>query len=158
MISALKLAQLRRGLFVTIFGMDSVPCPGCMERDRRIAELEKSFAELQAKVDRLTALLEQAQRSGKRQSAPFSKGEPKDQPKTPGRKRGDQHGQHGHRPAPPDETVDEVLEAPLPDACPHCGGALAEDEAVDEQFQTDIPLKPIRHHKSPDSDLPPPVI
>ena len=60
----------------------------------------------------------EARRAGKRQSAPFSKGEPKDEPATPGRKRGDAHGRHGHRMAPAD--VDRSLDAPLPDQCPHC--------------------------------------
>jgi transposase len=40
----------------------------------------------------------------------------------------------------------ETFEAPLPDACPHCnrGDSIQEDPDVDEQFQTDLPDKPVR--------------
>ena len=34
--------------------------------------------------------------------------------------------------------------SPLPDCCPHCGGDIAEDTEVDEQYQEEIPIKPIR--------------
>jgi transposase len=105
------------------------------ERDRVIARLEAANRDLQA---RLAA----AEKSTKRQAAPFSKGEPKPSPKKPGRKSGEAHGRHGHRPAPTPEQVDETYEAPLPDECPNCGGEVAEDR-LDEQFQTEIPRKPI---------------
>jgi transposase len=112
-------------------------CPGCRQRDRVIDQLSKRIAELEQRL----AVLE---RAGKRQAAPFSKGAPKAQPKKPGRKAGDQYGDHGHRPPPADDAITVTLEARLPDACPHCGGAIAEDDEVDEQFQTDIPVEPIR--------------
>jgi transposase len=105
------------------------------ERDRTIARLEAAHRDLQA---RLAA----AEKSSKRQAAPFSKGKPKPDPKKPGRKSGEAHGRHGHRPAPPPEQVDETYEAPLPDQCPDCGGDVAEDR-LDEQYQTEIPRKPI---------------
>jgi transposase len=117
--------------------MDTPLCPGCRRRDRRIAELEKCNARLQAQ-------LEQAQRASKRQAAPFSKGEPKQNPKSTARPKGAAYGKRGHRPIPPDEQIDEILEAPLPDCCPHCGGDIAEDDEVDEQFQEEIPIKPLR--------------
>jgi transposase len=112
-------------------------CPGCSERDREIDELKKRVAELEKRLD-------DKERASKRQAAPFSKGPPKEEPKTPGRKAGKKHGQHGHRPPPPVEAIDETLEAPLPEACPDCGGEIQEDDDVDEQFQTDIPTRPIR--------------
>lgn len=105
------------------------------ERDRVIARLEAANRDLQA---RLAA----AEKSSKRQAAPFSKGEPKPDPKKPGRKSGEAHGQHGHRPVPKPDEVDETYEAPLPDQCPDCGGDVAED-CLDEQYQTEIPRKPI---------------
>lgn len=108
-----------------------------MERDRRIAELEKRVAVLEK-------LLQDKERAGKRQAAPFSKGPPKELPKKPGRKAGAKHGEHAHRPPPADSDITVTLEARLPDACPHCGGAIAEEDEVDEQFQTDIPTTPIR--------------
>src|SRR3974377_1749021 len=88
------------------------------------------------------ASLDQAQRQSKRQAAPFSKGPPKPQPKTPGRKSGTAHGRHGHRLPPSPAAVDEVLEAPLPDACPQCGGSVRETE-VALQYQTEIPRRPL---------------
>lgn len=123
--------------------MDTSTCSGCIQRDRRIAGLEKSNARLQAKCDRLQAQLEQAQRASKRQAAPFAKGEPIKNPKSTARPKGAAYGKRGHRPIPPDEQIDEILEAPLPDCCPHCGGHIAEDHEVDEQFQEEIPIKPI---------------
>jgi transposase len=113
------------------------PCPGCNERDHEIDELKKRVAELEKRLD-------DTERASKRQAAPFSKGPPLELPKKPGRKAGKKHGRHGHRPPPPPEAIDETLEAPLPDACPDCGGDIQEDDDVDEQFQTDIPTKPIR--------------
>jgi transposase len=99
-------------------------------------------AELEAQVAELTRRLEDALRAGKRQAAPFRKGPPKAEPKTPGRKSGEAHGAHGHRPPPPPERIDECLDAALPDACPHCQGRLVET-TVAEQFQTEIPRRPL---------------
>jgi transposase len=86
--------------------------------------------------------IEELERSAKRQAAPFSKNKPKDKPKKPGRKKGEAHGDHGHREPPKPERIDETLDAPLPDHCPDCGGAVVED-ALDQQFQTEIPRQPI---------------
>jgi transposase len=105
------------------------------QRDRRIAQLEQTVGNLQKR-------LEETERSAKRQAAPFSKGEPKKNPKKPGRKKGDQHGRHAHRPPPPPAQIDETHEAPLPPQCPDCGGQIIEDH-LDQQFQTDIPRQPI---------------
>jgi transposase len=126
--------------------MDGRPCPGCSERDREIDELRKRVAELEGRLAELQAQFEEKERAGKRQAGPFSKGPPKDRSNKPGRKAGQKHGQHAHRPPPPPDTIDETLEAPLPQTCPHCGGSIAEDDDVDEQFQTDIPVEPV-HRK-----------
>lgn len=115
--------------------MDEPECPGCRALLKRVAELE-------ARVAELTRKLEEALRAGKRQAAPFRKGPPKPDPQTPGRKSGDAHGQHGHRPPPPPDSVAECHEAKLPDDCPHCHGPLVETGIV-EQFQTDIPRQPV---------------
>jgi transposase len=117
--------------------MDGKPCPGCLERDRIIDALQRRVAELQKRLD-------EVERTGKRQAAPFSKDAPPSQPKKPGRKAGKKYGQHARRPPPPPEDIAETFEAPLPDACPDCGGQIAEDDDVDEQFQTDIPTQPVR--------------
>jgi transposase len=92
----------------------------------RIAELEAHIAELEQKLD-------EAQRRGKRQATPFSKGAPKAQPKTPGRKLGHLAA---HRPKP--ERITRTLEAALPARCPTCGGTVIE-ETVRVQYQEDIP-------------------
>ncbi|HZL98865.1 MAG TPA: IS66 family transposase [Planctomycetota bacterium] len=107
-----------------------------------VDSLRASVARLEADNARLQAELEAARRAGKRQAAPFRKGLPKSDPQTPGRKSGDVHGLHGHRPPPSPGQIQETHEAVLPAACPHCGGGVAETSHV-EQFQTDIPRRPI---------------
>jgi transposase len=89
----------------------------------RIAELEKA--------------LEDAGRRQKRPSAPFSKGDPKTEPKRPGRKAGEAHGRHGQRAVPPGPP-DKDLVAPLPECCPDCGGEVCHDRD-EEQWQVEIP-------------------
>jgi len=111
----------------------SSACPGCVEAAERIAALEARIADLEA-------LAEQLRRGGKRQAAPFSKGEPKANPKRPGRKSGENHGTHHRRALPP--RIDQVIEAPLPDQCPHCHGEVVET-AIQQQYQTEIPREVI---------------
>src|SRR5262245_22400516 len=113
--------------------MEEPACSGCQVLQRRIAELE-------AQVERLTRLLEQQQRTGKRQAAPFAKRLPKPNPKKPGRKSGKDYGTKAHRPPP--DRIDEVHEALLPDACPVCGGPI-EETHIDQQYQVEIPRRPI---------------
>src|SRR5690606_13160684 len=55
----------------------------------------------------------------------------------PGRKRGKRHGRHAHRPIPP--RIDQTYDAPLPSACPHCGGRRLSENRVAAQYQTEIP-------------------
>jgi transposase len=119
------------------------------EKDRRIAELQGQVAHLESRLaaqDRriaeLEKLLEQRTRGGKRQAAPFSKGEPKSDPKPPGRKPGPDYGQHAFRSAPPPRKIDEVHEAAVPAQCPACGGRVRETH-VATQYQTEIPRRPI---------------
>lgn len=113
--------------------MEPIPCPGCESLQRQIDELK-------AELQRVSGLLQEALRAGKRQAAPFSKRSPKEKPNKSGRKPGKDYGNKGHRP-PPDH-VDEVHEATLPTACPDCGGEL---DALDvrQQYQTEIPRQPI---------------
>jgi transposase len=115
--------------------MNEPACPGCRGLSKQVAELTAQVAELTRKLD-------DAARAGKRQAAPFRKGPPRPDPKTPGRKSGDAHGKHGHRPPPPLEQVAECHEVPLPDACPHCRGRLLETGTAD-QFQAEIPRTPL---------------
>jgi transposase len=107
----------------------------------RVTQLESQVEQLVAQVRILTAQLQEALRAGKRQAGPFSKGPPKDKPKRPGRKGGDDYGTKAHRPIP-DSPPDEVIDVPPPDTCPHCGGPTAEDH-IEQQYQAEIPCKPI---------------
>jgi transposase len=91
-----------------------------VERER--ADLQRERDRLRRENERLKDDLEAARRAGARQAAPFSKGAPSPTPKRPGRQSGARHGRHGQRPVPP--RIDETNDAPLPPACPHCGGTL----------------------------------
>lgn len=122
-----------------------------VEAQARIVELEAKLARLEAVVTDLAAqvavrdgrivelerLLDESRRSGKRQAAPFSKGDPGEEPARPGRKRGEDHGRHNHRAAPRVEP-DRVLDALLAECCADCGGTL-EVERVEDQWQVELP-------------------
>jgi transposase len=97
---------------------------------------------MRERLNDLEANLEATLRAGKRQSAPFSRGEPKANPERPGRKSGERHGLHGHRQPP--EQVDETVAVEAPCVCPDCGGEL--DEAgIGEQWREEIlPTRPYR--------------
>ncbi len=115
--------------------MEPVRCAGCQTLQQRVHDL-------QAENRRLRGQLDEALRAGKRQAAPFAKGKPSAQPKKPGRKPGKDYGTKAHRQPPSPEQIDEVHEAPLPDACPDCGSPLDETH-IAQQFQVEIPRKPI---------------
>jgi transposase len=104
--------------------------------------LERRIAELEARVAQLEGLLERATRTAKRQAAPFSKGEPKREPKPPGRKSGPDYGTPAFRTAVPPGKIDEVHEAVLPDQCPNCGGTVHQTHTAC-QYQVEIPRQPI---------------
>jgi len=115
--------------------MESVRCANCQSLQQRVHHL-------QAENERLRRQLDEATRAGKRQAAPFTKGQPKLHPRKPGRKAGKDYGTKAHRQPPSPDLIDEVHEAPLPDACPDCGGPLDETH-VAQQFQVEIPRQPI---------------
>src|SRR6266849_5149010 len=104
-------------------------CGACDERQREIERLE-------CRVRALTAQLEQAQQAGKRQAAPFSKGEPGGGGKRSGRHAGNGYGPKACRAVP--AQVDREIDVPLPVVCPHCGGSV-EEERVADQFQEELP-------------------
>src|SRR5882672_11217689 len=108
---------------------DVPACPGCVERDRRIAQLESRLKQLEQRLEELC-------RSAKRQAAPFSRSLPKVDPKPPGRKGGEDYGTKAFRVVPP--VIDEIHDAPLPDRCPRCGGRVVGSH-VDQQYQVEIP-------------------
>ncbi|HED04932.1 MAG TPA: hypothetical protein ENI60_09315, partial [Candidatus Fraserbacteria bacterium] len=74
-------------------------------------------------------------RRGQRQAAPFSRDEPKSDPKPPGRHPG--QGKFTHREQPLEEEIQRTIAVPLP-PCPDCGGPV-ERRASHEQFQVDLP-------------------
>src|SRR6516164_5017283 len=115
--------------------MPPASCPGCQA-------LQRCIRDLQAENERLRRQLDEATRARKRQAAPFAKSPPAAQPKKPGRKPGKDYGTKAHRQPPNPEQIDEVHEAPLPRACPGCGGSLDETH-VAQQFQVEIPRRPI---------------
>lgn len=93
--------------------------------------LQAKLEAAQAKI----AALEAELRRGRRQAAPFSRDEPKPDPKPPGRRPG--QGEFSRREMPPEEAIQETFEVPL-EACPECGSPL-EDRAAHEQVQVDLP-------------------
>jgi transposase len=108
------------------------------ERDqaRNEAEhLQKELERLQEENQRLRQELEAAQRAAKRQAAPFSRGQPKSDPRPPGRKAGAAYGRHYRRPIP--DHVDEEVQVATPAQCPDCGGPLSV-ERVESQYQEEI--------------------
>lgn len=116
-------------------------CRRCRELEKENAALTQENETLKARIARTEGQLEAAERAGKRQAAPFSKGSPKPGPHTPGRRPGAEYGAPARRTVP--EHVDETLEVELPRCCPDCGGAV-EAGSVAEQYQTDIP--PVQPH------------
>lgn len=109
-------------------------CPNCKRLERKVAELEQQ-------VEKLSALLEESRRAGKRQAAPFRKKTAQPAPKKPGRKPGRDYGAHQRRAVP--ETVEETYEAPLPECCPDCRGTRLGERTVERQYQVELPRKPI---------------
>ena len=123
-------------------------CPGCVAAGEKIVELERRNGQLTSQVQQLQARLQQLEerlevlsRSAKRQAAPFSRGLPKEDPKPPGRKAGEDYGTQAFRTVP--EKIDEVHEASLPEKCPYCGGTAFRGVHVQEQYQAEIPRRPI---------------
>ena len=106
------------------------------EEQRRLHQEQER---LRQENDRLRRQLEEAQRTQKRQAAPFSRGQRRADPKRPGRKPGAAYGQR-HRKAIP-EYVDEVIAVPLPAHC-NCGGGLAL-EKIESQYQHEVVRKTI---------------
>lgn len=102
-----------------------------------ITRLEADNERLRQENTRLHGELDKAQRAGKRQAAPFSRGEKKADPKRPGRKPGEAYGTKARRRPPEPEEIDEQRVAPLPQCCPDCGGEVVCD-GVGEQFQEEV--------------------
>ena len=107
------------------------------ELERENAQQRQLIEKLRERILELERVIEELRRSGKRQAAPFSKGQPARNPRTPGRKAGKHYGRRKARPVP--SRVDETHEAPLPCRCPECGASDVRREGVEDQYQTDLP-------------------
>ncbi len=99
-----------------------------------IEGLERMIAKLFERVGEL----ERELREGKRQATPFRRAKRKSDRKRAGRK----GGHKAERRALP-EQIDEEHDAPLPDRCPHCDGAVAA-EGCYEQIQEDFEVRLVR--------------
>ncbi len=103
---------------------------------KEVVQLRSRVATLESENAELRRLLEEERRKGKRQATPFSKGDPKPNPKKPGRKGGSEYGIQSRRPVP--ARIDRTVTVPCPLQCPYCGGQVKlKDTAT--QYQTDIP-------------------
>jgi transposase len=101
-------------------------------RLRRLVDLQAE------RIGELEKLIEEVRRGGKRQAAPFSKGNPKVTPKKSGRKPGDDYGTHSRR-ATPSRDADQVVPVPLPSLCPHCGDGDVIAVKTMAQWVEDLP-------------------
>lgn len=104
---------------------------------RETDDLKRERERLRREIERLSAALEAARRAGFRQAAPFAKAQRQGTGRPPGRRSGVAYGRHGRRRIP--TTITETHEAPLPTACPDCGGALRRLRIAD-QYQEDLPV------------------
>ena len=91
-------------------------------RERDAKRLQRENDRLKQQIERLKRQLDEARRAGRRQAAPFAKDRPQGRGGRPGRRAGSEYGRHGCRPRP--ARVDETHAAPVPVACPDCGGAV----------------------------------
>ena len=123
-------------------------------KDQRIAELEGQLAQAavinqkqQRQIERLQQMnnelrerMEELERAGKRQAAPFARRHWVERPKRAGRKRG--QGKFVHRELPQVHQIHETKTAQL-EGCPGCGGQLR-DIHQHEQYVTDIPVVEVK--------------
>lgn len=106
-----------------------------------LEQLLELVRQLIAENARLRAEIEELKRKNARSAAPFSKNTRRKNPKPPGRKAG--QGVFRNRPAPPPESYTSPLEdVPVrEDACPDCGGELA-DAGTEVVTNTELPPAP----------------
>jgi transposase len=98
------------------------------QQHHAVEELRKQNEELRKQVEEL-------RRKSHRQAAPFSKNQPKANPKNPGRKQG--QGVFTNRQAPQERLADIRINASVPTRCPDCGGDV-DWQRTDTATTTDI--------------------
>jgi transposase len=106
------------------------------ELRRRIAEQDRRIEKQDHRLSQLEKLIEELRRGGKRQAAPFSKGEPKSDPQKPGRKPAERYGKRACRPVP--EQVDETIQVDGPETCEACSSPMRW-VGEERQYQIDLP-------------------
>jgi len=109
------------------------------QKDEQLRQMQSELEGQQQQIQALEAKLEQAQRSEKRQAAPYGRSpeQQKPAPKRPGRK-GGHRGQW--RQPPPPHPEDEHIEVPL-EHCPHCEHPLdSEQQQALEQTILELPV------------------
>ena len=105
--------------------------------ERAQRDLGRERDRLQRQRDRLKDQLDAARRAGFRQAAPCAKARRQGTGRPPGRRAGRTYGRRAHRPRPP--QIDEQYEAPVPPACPDCGGAVTVTHTATE-VQEELPV------------------
>lgn len=114
------------------------------ENEHLRADLKRALTtieQLNRENQRLRERLEKLERERHRQAAPFSRNQPKSQPKQPGRKPG--LGQFKHRQPPEPAEITQVVPVRLEASpCPKCGSPL-EASGMRRAWITELPnLKP----------------
>jgi transposase len=99
--------------------------------------LQVNNLRLEKLLERLQSQVEELQRAGKRQAAPFARRKRVEHPKKAGRKAG--QGKFSRRGKPAPEQVKETKVAEL-HSCPQCGGSKLRNVHEHEQYMADIPV------------------
>lgn len=135
-------ARARLAVEVLSFERDRLEarCTSVAAEHRRLASdnarLRAENAAFAAEVVALKQQVEALQRVAHRQSAPFSKNNPRAHPRRPGRRAGLSYGTRAHRPIP--DHIDEDVVVPHPRFCPDCGEELVSD-GEDYLYEQEIP-------------------
>jgi len=106
------------------------------EQSALAAEQQKLIIDLRDENAKLKEQLDKALQEGKRQAHPFRKRNYMDNPKKPGRRKGE--GSFSHRNSPAAEQVTKHREAAL-ESCPHCGCSDLQDRHRHSNWQIDLP-------------------
>jgi transposase len=105
------------------------------------AALRAENEQLKKALQEALARIEELERGGKRQAAPFGKDEQQKIPREKHKKRGRKKGHRGaNRPVP--DHVDEEVVVPL-HACPQCGGAVENRQPITQYIEELPEIKPV---------------
>lgn len=105
--------------------------------ERELAERGRRIEKLERENERLRKIIDDLQRSAKRQAAPFGVDKPKVKPRRRGRKKGRRYGRRGCRSRP--DRIDRRIHVGVPLWCTHCGKGRVKLHHRELQWQTDIP-------------------